>query len=305
MSLARLLPLLLLGLVSIIGKATAQPEAPLRALIVTAHPDDEAMFAATIYRITHDLGGNVDLALVTDGSGGFRYATLAEPIYHLRLSDETVARKHLPAIRKRELMEGGALIGLRNYFFLDERDHQYTLDVDTVLTHVWDTDAIQHRLGKILGSESYDFIFTHLPIPGTHGHHKGATIMALEAVSKMAPDERPVVLGSFISNKTDTTSLEFTELPGYPLTRIRTDLPPFTFDRTTPVDQGGRLDYKIIVNWLIAEHKSQGTMQLLMNRGDLENFWLFDLEVPNAEQRTRSLFERLHAPVPQDPSIDR
>ncbi len=280
------------------GRAAAQPEAPVRALIVTAHPDDEAMFAATIYRITHALGGAVDLALVTDGSGGYRYATLAEPIYHLRLTDEAVARKALPAIRKRELMEGGSIIGIRNYFFLDEYDERYTLNVDSVLTYLWDTDAVQKRLGKILAKGSYDFVITHLPIPQTHGHHKGATIMALEAVSKMNPAERPVVLGSFISSKADTSALAFTELPGYPLTRIRTDVPPFTFDRTTPFGARGRLNYKIVVNWLIAAHKSQGTMQLLMNRGDFENFWIFDLDVPDAVARTRALFEQLRTALP-------
>ncbi|WP_457653952.1 PIG-L family deacetylase [Rhodocaloribacter sp.] len=283
----------LLVLCSCAGRAAAQPEKPVRALIVTAHPDDEAMFAAAIYQITHALGGAVDLALVTDGSGGYRYATLAEPIYHLRLTDEAVARKALPAIRKRELMEGGSIIGIRNYFFLDELDHRYTLNVDSVLAYVWDTDAVQKRLGKILAKGSYDFVITHLPIPQTHGHHKGATIMALEAVAKMDPAERPVVLGSFISSKADTSALAFTELPGYPLTRIRTDVPPFTFDRTTSFGAKGRLNYKIIVNWLIAAHKSQGTMQLLMNRGDLENFWIFALDVPNAVARTRALFENL------------
>ncbi len=290
-----LLPTALLALFACAGRAAAQPEAPVRALIVTAHPDDEAMFAASIYRITHALGGAVDLALVTDGSGGYRYATLAEPIYHLALTDEAVARKALPAIRKRELMEGGRLLGIRNYFFLDELDHRYTLNVDSVLAYVWDTDAVQRRLGKILEQGSYDFVITHLPIPQTHGHHKGATIMALEAVAGMAPAERPVVLGSFISSKTDTSALAFTELPGHPLTRIRTDTPPFTFDRTTSFGANGRLNYKIIVNWLIAAHKSQGTMQLLMNRGDLENFRIFALDAPDAVARTRALFEKLGA----------
>ncbi len=30
------------------------------------------------------------------------------------------------------------------------------------------------------------------------------------------------------------------------------------------------------MNWLIAEHKTQGTMQLLMNRGAIERFWYFE-----------------------------
>jgi hypothetical protein len=36
--------------------------------------EDEAMFAACVYKITHTLGSNVDLATITNGSGGFRYS---------------------------------------------------------------------------------------------------------------------------------------------------------------------------------------------------------------------------------------
>jgi len=32
------------------------------------------MFAASVYKITHTLGSTVDLATITDGSGGFRYS---------------------------------------------------------------------------------------------------------------------------------------------------------------------------------------------------------------------------------------
>ncbi len=38
------------------------------------HPDNEAMSAASVYKITHTLDGTVDLATITDGSGGFRYS---------------------------------------------------------------------------------------------------------------------------------------------------------------------------------------------------------------------------------------
>src|SRR5712691_8335608 len=72
-------------------------------LLVTAHPDDDALFGGAVYKITHQLGGRVDLFLVTNGEGGFHYSTLSEPIYGLKLSDEKVGREYLPGIRKREL----------------------------------------------------------------------------------------------------------------------------------------------------------------------------------------------------------
>ncbi len=62
---------------------------------------------------------------------------------------------------------------------------------------------------------------------------------------------------------------------------------------TQPLSEDGRLDYQIIVNWLIAEHKSQGTMQLLVNRGDLERFWFFAANDSSKLERTRALFQRL------------
>jgi hypothetical protein len=55
------------------------------------------------------------------------------------------------------------------------------------------------------------------------------------------------------------------------------------------------------VNWVIAEHKSQGTMQLLMNRGDIECFWYFDANGPAGQERVADLFEQLR-PDPTEAS---
>ncbi len=267
-------------------------------LIVVAHPDDDAMFAATVYKITHTLGGSADLALITDGSGGFRYSQLAEPIYGIRLTDEKTARQYLPAIRKRELMEGGKIVGIRNYFFLDELDHQYTENTDTVLSHVWNATAVRSRLSEIMTRVKYDYVFVHLPIQNFHAHHKAASILALEAAQHLPDTLRPTVLGSFVGSATDDDFgvSHFQELDGYPVTRVA-DVDPFVFDRDEALDPDGRLTYRIIVNWLIAEHKSQGTMQLLVNQGDIERFWFFDVNDPAKIEPTKALFERLAQPV--------
>jgi len=68
---------------------------------------------------------------------------------------------------------------------------------------------------------------------------------------------------------------------------------PFKFDRTQKFGYNDMLNYKIIINWLIAEHKSQGTMQLGMNRGDFENYWYFDINPAEGKEKTRLLFEKL------------
>ncbi len=273
--------------------AQQQVNPSIRVLLVTAHPDDDAAFAATVYRITHQLGGAVDLALVTDGAGGYRYATLAEPIYGLRLTDERVARQYLPAIRKRELMAGGAVVGIRNYFFLDQPDRGYTLSADSVLRAVWDTAFVRKRLAAILSEGSYDLVVGLLPFPDTHGHHKSATIMALAAALSLPPARRPLVLGGFVCPLDQTQEMRFDGLDGYPSTRVAGGAPLARFDRTQKFGLNDRLDYKIIANWVIAEHRSQGTMQLLMNRGDIECFWYFDANGPEGRDRVTDVFTRL------------
>jgi LmbE family N-acetylglucosaminyl deacetylase len=290
-----------IALTALLATAVAAQAPPPRVLTVIAHPDDDAMFAGAVYKITHTLGGVVDLALVTDGSGGFRYSQLAEPIHGRRLSDETVARQYLPAIRQRELMAGGALTGIRRYFFLDQYDHAYTENVDTVLTHVWDTAVVRDRLSEIM-RRGYDFVFVHLPIGRFHGHHKAATILALEAAQRLPANERPVVLGAMVGQKGDSSLASYRGLAGYPITSVSGAAAPFVFDRTERLSPDGQLDYRIIVNWLIAEHKSQGTMQLLVNRGEVERYWFFAANDPARRDVARALFARLAKPVfPQTP----
>lgn len=267
-------------------------------LVITAHPDDEAMFAATMYRITHALGGDVHLALITDGAGGYRFSTLAEPIYDTPLTNENIARSELPDIRKQELEAGGRIVGISRFFYVDEPDEGKTENADSVMNHVWDTNKVASQLDQVLSENQYDFIFTHLPIKPFHAHHKAATILALEAVNRMKPERRPVILGSFSTGGMDDVVAAFRQLEGFPITSIQSDIGPWSFDRATPFGTDDRLHYGIVVNWLIAEHKSQGTMQLFMagpNPGT-ERFWLYELNGPNAIEKTTELFDAVNAP---------
>ena len=295
-ALTALTALTVLIALTVLTAGTAQGQAPpVRVLIVTAHPDDDAAFAGAVYQITHQVGGVVDLALVTDGSGGFRYATLAEPIYGLELTKEEVARQYLPAIRQRELMAGGAIVGIRKYFFLDQLDHEYTQNADTVLVHVWDSTFVRSRLADLMREERYDLVFGLLPFPQNHGHHKAATILALRAAQSLPADRRPLVLGGFPCAFGGQT-LTFEQLDGYPVTRVSGG-PLVSFDRTQKFGLDDRLDFRIVANWVIAEHKSQGTMQLLMNQGDQECYWYFDVNGDAGRARVVDLFERLEVPA--------
>lgn len=294
----------LVVLTSLIASAQAPPVVDARAraakagsgprvLIAIAHPDDESGFSGAVYKLTHDLGATVDLALVTNGEGGYKYSTLAEDYYGLELTDEAVGREHLPRIRKRELMAAGEILGIRSYFFLDQVDHRYTLNVDSVLQYVWDVPSVRKRFAEIIAAGDYDYILCLLPTPDTHGHHKGASILALEVVAAMPLAERPVVLGGGVSSKSDTVAREFNGLDGYPVTKTISGTPTFTFDRTQKFGFRNALDYKIIVNWEIAEHKSQGSMQTLINMGDYENFWWFAINNPERRAAAAAMFEEL------------
>ncbi len=269
-----------------------------RALIVIAHPDDESGMAATIYKITHELNGAVDLALITNGEGGYKYSLLAEPIYKVKLTDETIGRKHLPLIRKKELIAAGDILGIGNYFFFDQQDNHYTLDVDTVFREVWNTKLIKQRLHDIIANGNYDFIFCVLPTPETHGHHKGATILALQTVNELKEGKRPIVLGAGVSSIKDTSRTSFSGLDQFPITAVTMGDYSFTTDRTVTFGFKNQLSYKIIVNWEIAEHKSQGSMQTFMGRGDFENFWYFDVNGEAGKLKTSVLFDRLKVTNP-------
>src|SRR6056297_2237838 len=94
---------LLIGIAPIDATAQNLDYEP-KILLVTAHPDDDALYSATVFKTTHLLNGAVDLALMTNGEGGYRYSTLGNFIYDRQLDKEEVGREFLPGIRKRELM---------------------------------------------------------------------------------------------------------------------------------------------------------------------------------------------------------
>jgi N-acetylglucosamine malate deacetylase 2 len=274
-------------------KSYSQTDTSLKVLIVIAHPDDESGMAATIYKISHDLHGKVDLALITNGEGGYKYSTLANAYYNLDLTNPAVGRKYLPTIRKQELMNAGKIIGVQTYFFFDQIDDKYDLNVHDPLDTVWDTSWVMHRLSQIMTTTKYNYVFCLLPVPGTHAGHKAATILALKSIASLPASQRPIALGVSDSSLSDTSHTRFNMLAGFPITKIKPGIPQFVFDRTVKFGYKNALSYKIIVNWEIAEHKSQGTMQMYMNQGDYEKFWYFDLNNSSGIASTQQLFERL------------
>jgi LmbE family N-acetylglucosaminyl deacetylase len=263
-----------------------------RVLVVIAHPDDESTFSVTLYKIVKEQHGTVDLFVITNGEAGFKYCTLAEQYYGVNLTDEKAGRTNLPRIRKKELMNAGKILGISQYYFQDQEDAHYGLDEKGPLDSTWNTTLIKRHLTQLLKKKHYDFVFTLLPEPGTHGEHKAAAILALNTIAALPLSERPVILGAITQNKTDSI-FKFNQYTNYLETQTITDTPLFEVDRTASFSYKNRVNYKVIANWEIAEHKSQGFTQMTMNDGDLEEFWYFKINGTEAVAKCENLFKLL------------
>ena len=272
----------------------AAPQVPSglpKVLLVVAHPDDEYTFAATVYRLTKELHGTVDQVVITNGEAGYRYSQLAEQFYNASLTNEQVGRSRLPRIRRHETLAAGRILGIREHQFLEQKDTRYTLDASEVLA-LWDTNSILRALTARMHRERYYFVFTLLPTAGTHGHHKAATLLALDASARLAEEIRPVILGGDPAAASDP-DLDYETLPGHPETAPSPEASVYRFDRTARFGFKQSLNYQIVVNWMIAEHTSQGLFQTDCNKHSEERFWLFAQSGTNAAERTKQLFDHL------------
>ncbi len=285
----------------------------IQVLFVGAHPDDEYAAAATIYRITTELGGAVDEFVITSGEGGYKYSALASRFYGVNLTDETEARRLLPNIRKQELQEAGRILGIREHILLDEEDRKYTTDLVEAETF-WNLGRVESKLLEQLKKQRYDFVFTWLPSPSSHGSHQLATLLAISAVRKLPLQDRPVILGAsteladLAAQQTGQNALNpkielsddpidahnYHEIPSRPESRLETSAPVWTFDRETPFGRNQMLSYQNIVSWAIAAHKTQGSFQTRFRMHRYERFRLFADQAPNAMGQAQALFERLN-----------
>ena len=278
------------------ARAAASPAGKL--LIVVAHPDDEYAFAATTYRLVRELGWAADQVIITDGEAGYRYSSLAEAVYGTALANERDGRAHLPSIRKEEAARAGKILGIRQHVFLDQKDSGFATDASAASTANWDRTRILDVLSLLLTRERYDAVFTLLPTAQTHGHHRAATELALEAVSRLQEAQRPAVFGVEARSRRDEPH-HFTGRSEAPLTVTVSPKPYFAFDRTGSFGYHHALNYGIVANWVIAEHKSQGLFQLDSGRHELEEFWLFADGGAQAARRVRELLTPSGVPANQ------
>ena len=265
-------------------------------LVVVAHPDDEIAFAGTLYKTATHLNGVVDILTITNGEGGFKYATLAESRYGLDLTDEAVGRKHLPAIRRRELITGCRELFVHRITFLEQRDHRYTQDPGEVLdTDVWDLALVRSELSERLETGDYDFVLGLGPTSTTHGHHQAATILAAEAVSRLPEAQRPTMLAVRHRRSDAEVPVLAANDHAPELTRV-VEHESLVFDRGQKFGHKERLDYSIIANWAITAHKTQGTMQRFVGPASEEHYFVLGVSPPEGPERAAAWFERLAEP---------
>jgi N-acetylglucosamine malate deacetylase 2 len=284
-------------IVSLAALLTAEPQTSVggtqpKLLIVVAHPDDEYMFAATTYRLVRELHWVADQVVITNGESGYRYASLAEAIYGKKLDGKSEGHTNLPAVRKEEVLRAARILGIRKHYFLDQKDLGFDAKAADAVVENWDQPRILRFLSNLLARERYDVVFTLLPTSETHGHHRAATILALKAVATLEENERPLVFGAE-ADPPHAGTQQFSGLPSVPLTSTVADMPIIRFDRNTSFGFHNALSYQIIVNWVIAEHKSQGLFQTDTDKDEFERLWLFQVSGKEAASRADGLRREL------------
>jgi N-acetylglucosamine malate deacetylase 2 len=270
---------------SVLGHA--QP--PGKTLIVVAHPDDEYYFAATVYRMAVQLKGTVDELVITNGEGGFHYSTLAEPFYGETLATEESGRKELPTIRREETLKAGKVLGIRDHFFLEQKDQVFTTDRDSGLKHLWNSAYVQQTISDLIRGQHYQYVFAILPRSTTHGHHQAATALAVRAIQSLPTDLRPVLLGF------DTDPAEYVPQAQFDEGQNWKSKYAFAFDRNARFGYHDALTFQVVVSWMIAEHKSQGLLQTMHNKDAEEYVWVHQ-EDAGTNAVTSLLFRQLALP---------
>ncbi len=142
-------------------------------LVVTAHPDDESMMAATMAHYA-DLGKTVSLVTCTRGEGGGN-GTGKE------------LGEALGQVREAELRRCLSLLGTKYLYFLNQADWAYTESVQATLDK-WGKEITFRRLVRLVRMLRPEVICTMDPTPvgGQHGHHQAAGRLATEAFAAAA-----------------------------------------------------------------------------------------------------------------------
>jgi N-acetylglucosamine malate deacetylase 2 len=283
-----------------------------KVLFVGAHPDDEYVASGTIYRLTQEIGAQVDEFVITEGEAGFKYSELSARLYGVNLEDEKRARELLPSLRRQELKTAGRVLQIHEHLLMKESDKYFTTDLKEA-EQFWDLKGVEKKLSETLSSTQYDFLFTWLPSPKSHGAHQAAALLALRVVNAMPESKRPIVLGvsaeladqqlqqsaqnalnSNLKLEDDPVDAKaYREISDRPESKLDPAMKVWTFDREKSFGRNNQLSYQQVVSQVIAAHQSQGAFQNRYRLHRYERFRLFAGQAKNATERTDRLFSAL------------
>jgi LmbE family N-acetylglucosaminyl deacetylase len=147
-------------------------------MVVTAHPDDEGMCAATMARLSLDGGKTVALVTATRGETGGN-------------STGKEFGPSLGVVRETELRRCLAILGVKYLEFLDVQDFAYTESATATLER-WGHEETLRRLVRLVRLMRPDVVVTMDPAPtrGQHGNHQVAGRLATEAYEAAADPAR-------------------------------------------------------------------------------------------------------------------
>lgn len=141
---------------------------------VFAHPDDETGMAATLARYALGEGKVIAHAYATRGEGGGNMVG-------------TQGGAALAVLREAELRDCLRILGVRYCYFLEQTDFFYT-ESHAATLRKWDRVEALRRLVRLVRALRPEIIVTMnpAPVPGQHGHHQAAGVLATEAFAAAA-----------------------------------------------------------------------------------------------------------------------
>jgi len=145
---------------------------------IFAHPDDETGASATLALYARGRGKVVANIYCTRGEGGGN-----------AIGNQW--GKALGILREAELRDALSIVGVRYCFFLDREDFFYTESASATFAK-WNKETTLESLVRYVRTLHPDVIITMnpAPVPGQHGHHQAAAILATEAFDAAADPNR-------------------------------------------------------------------------------------------------------------------
>lgn len=147
---------------------------------IFAHPDDETGASATLAMYARGHGKVVANIYCTRGEGGGN-----------AIGNQW--GRALGILREAELRDALSIVGIRYCFFLDREDFFYTESASATFAK-WNKQTTLESLVRYVRTLRPDVIITMnpAPVPGQHGHHQAAAILATEAFDAAAdPNQFP------------------------------------------------------------------------------------------------------------------